>query len=106
YSSLRISNGLPLGWFSDYSPVISKGDDAGRRARAFRVVDHPRHLSFHQRKAALRRAEIDADRLTHKTELKLYRRYRVALQPACEAYVRYWPKADIGYCTAHVCFRG
>jgi hypothetical protein len=21
-------------------------------------------------------------------------------------YVRYWPKADIGYCTAHVRFRG
>jgi len=20
--------------------------------------------------------------------------------------VRYWPKADIGLCTAHVCFRG
>src|SRR5262245_7005359 len=20
--------------------------------------------------------------------------------------VRFWPKADIGYCTAHVCFRG
>ena len=43
------------------SPSSRVGDDRGRRARAFGVLDHLGRAAFHDRDAAVGRAEVDAD---------------------------------------------
>ncbi len=63
---VRIGDGLALGRLSDEAlAVLGESDDGGRGARTFRIFDHLRLAAFHHRDAAVGRAQIDPDNLTH-----------------------------------------
>ena len=63
---LGVGDGLPLRRCADEDlAVFLIGDDRRRRARAFRVLDHLGRRAFHDRDAAVGRAEVDTDNLGH-----------------------------------------
>src|SRR6185503_1101709 len=49
-----------------------------------------------------------SDAVVTRTLTGPHRSYLIRAQPACDTalHVRYWPKADMTVCTAHVRFRG
>ena len=62
----RIGHRLALGRLADQPlAVVGEGDDRGRGAHAFRVLDDSRGLAFHHGDARIGGAEVDADDLGH-----------------------------------------
>ena len=62
----RIGDRLTLGRLADETlAIIGEGDDRGRRARAFRVLDNLGGRAFHDRHAGIGGAEVDADDFSH-----------------------------------------
>ncbi len=62
----RIGDGLALGRLADQAlAIVGKGDDRGRGARAFGVLDDLGSGAFHHRHAGIGGAEIDADYFSH-----------------------------------------
>ena len=63
---LRIRDGLALRHLTDQPlPGLCEGHDGGSRTAALGVGDHVRLPAFHYRHARIRRAEVDADYLSH-----------------------------------------
>ena len=62
----RIGDRLALGRLADEAfAIVGEGDDRGRGAHAFGVLDDFRRLAFHHGDARIGGAEVDADDLAH-----------------------------------------
>ena len=71
---LGIGHRLPLGRLADQTlAVVGEGDDRGRRAGAFRILDDLGGRAFHDGDARIGRAEVDADNFRHMFPLFLSR---------------------------------
>ncbi len=60
-----VGDGLPLRGLTDEPLFILEGDDGGRRARPFRVLDNPRLRTIHVFFFFFRGAEVDTDDFGH-----------------------------------------
>ena len=64
--ALGVGDRLALGRLADEAlAVVREGDDGGRGARAFRILDDLRLRAFHDGDAGVGGAEVDADNFTH-----------------------------------------
>src|SRR5262249_10278767 len=73
---LRVGHGLALGRRADqHLALFGVGDDGGRRARAFRVLDHLGLCVFDDGDAAVGGAEVDADDFCHDRSVLQIRNY-------------------------------
>ena len=74
----RVRDRLPLGRLAHEALAVGEGDDRGRRARPFGVLDHARLGAIHDGNAAVRGSKVDTDDFGHNLRSSRLRRPRGA----------------------------
>ena len=60
-----VGHGLALGGLADQAFAFREADDGGRRARAFRILDHPGLRTIHDGNAGVGGPEVNTDDFGH-----------------------------------------